>query len=111
MSAFLAGLSTAWKAGEVRPTHRKEARATHWWKTRADPFEHAWPVVEGWLVSEPTVTARELMDRLALMVPDAYASKAQLRTLQRRVKVWRAEKAKDLILGRLRESATSSTER
>ncbi len=45
------------------------------------------------------------MDRLAVMVPDAYASKAQLRTLQRRVKQWRAEKVKDLILGKLRQSA------
>lgn len=35
-------------------------------------------------------------------VPDAYASKTQLRTLQRRIKNWRAEKAKDLILGKLR---------
>ena len=42
------------------------------------------------------------MERLAQVVPDAYASKVQLRTLQRRVKAWRAEKAKDLILGKLR---------
>ena len=34
------------------------------------------------------------MDRLAAMVPDAYAGKAQLRTLQRRVEAWHAEKAK-----------------
>jgi hypothetical protein len=44
------------------------------------------------------------MERLAVMVPDAYASGAQLRTLQRRIKQWRAEKAKDLILGQLRRS-------
>ena len=110
VDTFLATLSTAWQAGEVRPTHRKEARATHWWKTRVDPFEHVWPIVEGWLASEPTVTAKELMDRLAAMVPDTYAGKAQLRTLQRRVKAWRAEKAKDLILGKLRQSTTVSTE-
>ena len=110
VSTFLATLSTAWKAGEVRPTHRKEARTTHWWRTRADPFEHAWPVVEGWLASEPTVTAKELMDRLAAMVPDTYAGNAQLRTLQRRVKAWRAEKAKDLILGQLRQSSAMETE-
>jgi hypothetical protein len=30
--------------------------------------------------------AKALMDRLAAMVPDTYAGKAQLRTLQRRVK-------------------------
>ena len=41
------------------------------------------------------------MERLATLVPDVYASKAQLRTLQRRVKAWRAERAKEMILGRL----------
>ncbi len=46
-----------------------------------------------------------MMDRLATTVPDAYAGKAQLRTLQRRVKQWRAVKAKDLILGQLSRSA------
>ena len=59
-----------------------------------DPFADAWPVVEGWLIAEPTVSAKALMGRLVAMVPDAYASKAQLRTLQRLVKAWRAERAK-----------------
>jgi hypothetical protein len=77
---------------------------------RADPFAQAWPVVEGWLINEPTATARELMDRLARIVPNAYASKAQLRTLQRRIKAWRAEKAKDLILGQLRKAALAPAE-
>jgi hypothetical protein len=86
----------------VRPTHRKLPTAHRTWRTRADPFADAWPVVEGWLIAEPTVTAKKLMDRLAAMVPDVYANKAHLRTLQRRVKAWRTEKAKDLILGSLR---------
>jgi len=104
VKAFLAGLATAWRDGEVRPTHRKRPTAERTWRTRADPFADAWPVVEGWLIAEPTVTAKELMDRLAAMVPDVYASKAHLRTLQRRVKAWRATKAKDLILGSLRHA-------
>jgi hypothetical protein len=41
------------------------------------------------------------MDRLAKMVPDLYASKAQLRTLQRRFKTWRNERAKEMVLGSL----------
>ena len=102
VSTFLESLATAWKDGEVRPTHQKQPAAERWWRTRADPFAHAWPVVEGWLNDEPTATAKELMERLAKIVPDVYASKAQLRTLQRRIKAWRAEKAKDLILGQLR---------
>jgi hypothetical protein len=102
LSSFLDGLASAWKDGEVRPTHRKRPAAERWWKTRADPFEHVWSVVEGWLLAEPTTTGKDLMDRLAKTVPDAYASKAQLRTLQRRIKAWRAKKAKDLILGKIR---------
>lgn len=110
VSKFLESLATAWKDGEVRPTHRKRPAAERWWRTRADPFEHAWPVVEGWLNDEPTATAKELMQRLAQVVPHAYASKAQLRTLQRRIKAWRAEKAKDLILGQLRRVAPLAAE-
>lgn len=68
---FVASLASAWTDGEARPTHRKQPKAKHWWRTRVDPFA------------------------------DAYASKAQLRTLQRRVKAWRAERAKEMVLGRL----------
>lgn len=108
VKTFLAGLATAWRDGEIRPTHRKRPTAHRTWRTRADPFADAWPVVGGWLIAEPTVTAKELMDRLAAMVPDVYASKAHLRTLQRRVKAWRAEKAKDLILGSLRHAKAAA---
>lgn len=50
------------------------------------------------------------MSRLAAMVPDVYASEAQLRTLQRRIKVWRAERVRELILGGLRNSADTPVE-
>ena len=105
VDGFLKSLSSVWKDGEARPTHRKRPTAKHWWKTRVDPFTDAWPVVEGWLIDEPSVSAKELMNRLATMVPDVYASKAQLRTMQRRVKTWRAERAREMILGRLSKAA------
>ena len=110
IEVFVASLSSAWKEGEVRPTHRKPANATHWWRTRVDPFAQAWPAVEGWLIAEPSVGANVLMDRLAAMIPEAYASKAQLRTLQRRVSAWRSERAKELILGRLRRTDVEMVE-
>jgi hypothetical protein len=110
VAVFLANLSVAWKDGEARPTHRKQPAAKHWWKTRVDPFADVWPVIEGWLIAEPSASARAVMGRLAAMVPDVYASKAQLRTLQRRVKVWRAERIKELILGGLRKSADTPVE-
>jgi hypothetical protein len=105
VALFLAGLSSAWKDGEARPTHRKQPKAKHWWRNRPDPFADAWPVVEGWLIAEPSISAKALMDRLAAMVPDVYAGGAQLRTMQRRVKAWRAEKVQDLILGASRKTA------
>jgi len=110
VAVFLASLSSAWKEGEARPTHRKQPKAKHWWKTRVDPFADAWPVIEGWLNAEPAVSANELMDRLATMVPDAYASKVQLRTLQRRVKAWRAERVKEMIMGSLHKPANTPVE-
>ena len=110
VSAFMASLTTAWKDGEVRPTHRKQSSAKHWWKTRVDPFADAWLTIEGWLIAEPAVSANDLMDRLAAMIPDLYASKAQLRTLQRRVKTWRTERAKEMVLGSLRKSAAMPAE-
>ena len=99
IDTFVRGLATAWKGGEARPTHRRKASAPRWWRSRADPFEHTWPTIEQWLQSEPGVSAKELMQRLAKMMPDVYSTTAQLRTLQRRVKAWRAEQAKQLIFG------------
>ena len=110
VTTFMASLTTAWKDGEVRPTHRKQPSAKHWWKTRVDPFVDAWSTIEGWLIAEPAVSANDLMDRLAAMIPDLYASKAQLRTLQRRVKAWRTERAKEMVLGSLRKSAAMPAE-
>ena len=96
---FINSLSTAWKDGEVRATHRKQAKAPRAWKTRPDLFEHAWPMIEQWLQQEPSVTAKELLTRLTECVPAVYSGTTQLRTLQRRVQKFRSEQARDLILG------------
>jgi hypothetical protein len=61
------------------------------------PFAESWPLVEGWLVAEPNLAASELLARLRQRLPDLYATGAQLRSLQRRVKVWRAERARRLV--------------
>ena len=73
-----------------------------------DPFADAWPVIEGWLIAEPSVAAKALMDRLVAMVPEMYAGKAQLRTLQRRVKAWRSARVKEMVLGALRKADCSA---
>jgi hypothetical protein len=110
IAAFLLGLSSAWKDGEARPTHRKQSKAKHWWRTRPDPFADAWPVIEGWLIAEPSIAAKVLMGRLVAMVPEMYANQAQLRTLQRRVKAWRSARVTEMVLGGLRRASAVPAE-
>ena len=62
-----------------------------------DPFAQSWPLVESWLMAEPNLAAGELLMRLRRRLPDLYPTGAQLRTLQRRVKAWRAERARKLV--------------
>lgn len=64
LEAFLAGLRTAWRDGEARPTARPKPKAARWWRTRPDPFEGAWPQLWAWFDEAPDRTARELLDRL-----------------------------------------------
>jgi hypothetical protein len=96
LSDFLSSLGTAWQAGEIRPTHHRKARVPHDWRTREDPFENTWPKILEWLETEPNITAKQLSERLTAMAPALYSG-AQLRTLQRRVKVWRADRARELV--------------
>ena len=55
--------------------------------------------MEGWLAVEPNLAGKELLTRLTQLLPDLYPTGAQLRTLQRRVKAWRAERARELVFG------------
>ena len=60
------------------------------WKTRSDPFEDVWqkeivPLLE----SAPKLEARTLLEELQRKYPDQYPD-SQLRTLQRRLKQWKA---------------------
>ena len=64
---------------------------------RSDGLSIHWPQILQWLETEPGITARRLHDRLVAMAPALY-SKAQLRTLQRRVKAWRSNRAKELVI-------------
>jgi len=90
-------LATAWKDGEVRPTHRVKPKARRDYRTRKDPFEAVWPTIRGWLEAEPERTAKELLERLQREQQGAFTD-GQLRTLQRRVSAWRAAAARRLIL-------------
>jgi hypothetical protein len=98
LSGFVASLSTVWRDGEVRATHRKRSSGPRTYRTRVDPFESVWPQVEQWLNEQPDANAKELFLRLQGSMAGAFAP-GQLRTLQRRVKQWRSEIARQLVLG------------
>lgn len=104
---FLTSLSTAWQAGEVRPTHGRKAASVHDWRTRSDPFADTWPKIQQWLETEPGVSAQQLQKRLTEMMPELYSG-AQLRTLQRRVKAWRTNRARELVTRTLGADAVAA---
>ena len=98
LSGFVASLSTVWRDGEVRPTHRKKTNGPRTYRTRVDPFEAIWPQIQQWLNEQPDANAKELFRRLQASMPGVFPP-GQLRTLQRRVQQWRSEIARQLVLG------------
>jgi hypothetical protein len=86
------------KAGMSEKTARKYRRSgklpsqsqeDHTWRTREDPFEEDWKWVEEQLKVNNGLEAKTLFEFLQREHPGKYQD-SQLRTLQRRVKYWRA---------------------
>jgi len=96
-AAAIAGMSerTArdWQEGPL-PSASKQPR---WWRTRPDPLEEVWnervvPMLE--VDDEGKLEATTVLDKL--MAQEASGmTPAQLRTLQRRIRDWRAEHGPD----------------
>jgi len=86
------------KAGMDEKTARKyrrlcrlpsEVKAEHTWRTREDPFAGVWEEIESKLELTPGLESKVLFEDLQRRYPGRYMD-GQLRTLQRRVKRWRA---------------------
>lgn len=101
----------AMRAGIDRKTARKyveggklpsEIVAPRDWRTHEDAFLEHWPEVEARLVEAPALEAKTLFEVLTEKYPERY-EQGQLRTLQRRVKAWRAERGpeKNIVLAQL----------
>ena len=66
-----------------------QLKTDHTWRTRADPFAEVWDDLKELLVLNPGLEAKTLFDHLQREYPGRFQD-GQLRTLQRRVKRWRA---------------------
>lgn len=69
-----------------QPSELKQPRR---YRTRTDPFAEDWPEVEQMLQHHPELEAKALFEWLCERQPDRYQA-GQVRTLQRRVQIWRA---------------------
>ena len=68
---------------------RKGARPARTYRTRRDPFEAVWPEVEALLEAAPGLEAKTIFERLQER-PEVSFTEGQLRTLQRKIRRWRA---------------------
>jgi len=66
-----------------------EMARPHGWRTRGDPFAEVWGWCQGQLELNPGLQAKTLFEALQREFPGRFQD-GQLRTLQRRVKAWRA---------------------
>lgn len=90
--------AAAIKSGMDEKTARKylrsgklpsQSKIPHTWKTRKDPFEGVWEEVRKRLGTAPGLEAKTIFEDLQRMYEGVFAD-GQLRTLQRKVKRWRA---------------------
>lgn len=88
----------AMKSGMDEKTARKyrkhgklpsELKGRHTWRTRQDPFEDTWHEIKMMLEINPGLEAKTIFADLQRRNPGRFAD-GQLRTLQRRIKIWRA---------------------
>ncbi len=67
-----------------------EMKQPHTWRKRPDPFAEHWSQLAEMLKNAPGLEAKTLMNYLLCQYPEQY-NPGQFRTLQRRVRDWRAE--------------------
>jgi hypothetical protein len=73
-------------ADERLPSETKVERT---WRTRKDPFEGEWEKIRERIEVNPGLEAKTIFEALQREQPGKFAD-TQLRTLQRRIKQWRA---------------------
>lgn len=95
LDAFLSSLRIAWKSGEARPTAKDKVKAPRG-RRRPDPLVDVTEQLKRWFGEEPWRTGQELLEKLQTEKPGEYPE-TLLRTVQRRLKIWRSEQALALV--------------
>lgn len=85
------------------PSENQRTRA---WRTRTDPLAGVWEEVVRQLQRNPTTPATAVLSALEVVDPES-VSRAQLRTLQRRLKDWKQNNASEF--GMLSDPQTART--
>jgi hypothetical protein len=99
----------AMKAGMDRKTGKKyireaklpsEMKGPRDWRTREDPFAEGWAEIEELLRGTPELEAKTVFEHLCEKYPGRHEP-GQVRTLQRRIRHWRAEDGpeKEIVFG------------
>lgn len=90
MAADKAGMTerTAYKYIKVNRLP-SQLKCGHNWQTRENPFAKDWPVILDMLEVNPGLEGKTIFDHFNRTYPARYQN-GQLRTLQRRIKHWRA---------------------
>ena len=96
LERFLAKLPDRWREEQDPTGQEPRVKPPRHWRTRKDPFEGVWRDVMEWLQKDPDASAMALLGRLQSEHPDR-SSRANLRTLQRRVQQWRGIMANKLV--------------
>lgn len=97
LQEFLEGLKVAWRStDEVRPTARPKPSKPRY-RTVPDPLEAVTDILKAWFDADPCITGRQLLDRLQVDHPSSYPDNL-VRTVQRRLKAWRRERARALVM-------------
>jgi hypothetical protein len=81
----------------VNPTARPKPAAKRE-RRRPDPLLAVTAELEEWFEAEPWRTSRELLERLQIKYPGVYPD-GLIRTVQRRMKIWRSAQAHALVFG------------
>jgi hypothetical protein len=93
LDRFAESLTTAWRDGERRPSHRRPYRRRKPVPRRPSVLDAVRDQIIAWLECDPALTAVDVLGRLkAVGFTDRH-----LRTVQRSVKAWRSQAARRVI--------------